>query len=48
LHISAGKKDKISPRDIVGALIAEAGLKMEQIGKIEVLERFTYVAVPEK
>src|SRR5688572_4274701 len=48
LHISAGKKDKVSPRDIVGALIAEAGLKMEQIGKIEVLERFTYVAVPEK
>ncbi|KAA9327353.1 DEAD/DEAH box helicase [Adhaeribacter soli] len=48
IHISAGKKDKISPRDIVGALIAEAGLKMEQIGKIEVLERFTYVAVPEK
>ena len=48
IHISAGKKDKISPRDIVGALIAEAGLKMEQIGKIEVLERFSYVAVPEK
>ncbi|MBK0401756.1 DEAD/DEAH box helicase [Adhaeribacter sp. BT258] len=48
LHITAGKKDKISPRDIVGALIAEAGLKMEQIGKIEVLERFSYVAVPQK
>ncbi len=48
LHITAGKKDKVSPRDIVGALIAEAGLKMEQIGKIEVLERFSYVAVPEK
>lgn len=48
VHISAGKKDKISPRDIVGALIAEAGLKMEDIGKIEVLERFSYVAVPEK
>lgn len=48
IHITAGKKDKISPRDIVGALIAEAGLTMEQIGKIEVMERFTYVAVPQK
>jgi len=28
--------------------IAEAGLNMEQVGKIEVLERFSYVAVPAK
>ncbi|GAB3195849.1 ATP-dependent RNA helicase DbpA [Pontibacter aydingkolensis] len=47
LYISGGRKDKISPRDIVGALIAEAGLKAEQIGKIEVQDRMSFVAVPE-
>lgn len=46
LHISGGRKDKISPRDIVGALIAEAGLKVDQIGKIEVQDRMSFVAVP--
>lgn len=48
LHINAGRKDKLSPRDIVGALIAEAGLKADQIGKIEVQDKASYVAVPEK
>jgi ATP-dependent RNA helicase DbpA len=46
LHINAGRKDKLSPRDIVGALIAETGLKADQIGKIEVQERQSFVAVP--
>lgn len=48
LHISGGRKDKISPRDIVGALIAEAGLTADQIGKIEVQDRMSFVAVPAK
>jgi ATP-dependent RNA helicase DbpA len=48
LHISGGRKDKISPRDIVGALIAEAGLKADQIGKIEIQDRMSFVAVPEE
>lgn len=47
LYISGGRKDKISPRDIVGALIAEAGMKADQIGKIEIQDRMSYVAVPE-
>ncbi|WP_439883104.1 ATP-dependent RNA helicase DbpA [Pontibacter sp. MBLB2868] len=46
LHISGGRKDKISPRDIVGALIAEAGLKADHIGKIEIQDRMSFVAVP--
>ncbi|MHC2992565.1 RNA helicase [Pontibacter sp. HJ8] len=46
LHINAGRKDKLSPRDIVGALIAEAGLKADQIGKIEVQDKASFVAVP--
>lgn len=48
LHISGGRKDKLSPRDIVGALIAEAGLPADQIGKIEVQDRQSFVAVPAK
>lgn len=47
LYISAGRKDKLSPRDIVGALIAEANLQADQIGKIEVQDKASYVAVPE-
>lgn len=46
LYINGGRKDKISPKDIVGALIAEAGLKADQIGKIEVQDRQSFVAVP--
>jgi ATP-independent RNA helicase DbpA len=46
LHIKAGKKEKISPGDIVGAIMAETGLAAAQIGKIEVHDHFSYVAVP--
>ena len=48
LHISGGRKDKISPKDIVGALIAEADLKADEIGKIEVQDFQSFVAVPAK
>lgn len=47
LHINGGRKDKLSPRDVVGAVIAEAGLKADQIGKIEIQDRSSFVAVPE-
>ena len=46
ITINAGRKDKISPRDIVGALIAETGLASDKIGKIEVQDRASFVAVP--
>lgn len=46
LHVKAGKKEKISPGDIVGAIMAETGLAAAQIGKIEVHDHFSYVAVP--
>jgi ATP-independent RNA helicase DbpA len=46
LHIKAGKKEKVSPGDIVGAIMAETGLAAAQIGKIEVHDHFSYVAVP--
>ncbi|MBF9255602.1 DEAD/DEAH box helicase [Pontibacter sp. 172403-2] len=48
LYIAGGRKDKISAGDIVGALIAEAGLTADQIGKIEVQDRNSFVAVPQQ
>lgn len=45
LHINAGKKDKIRPGDIVGALTADGALNKDQIGKITVLDKKSYVAI---
>ncbi len=44
--ISGGRKDRVRPGDLVGALTGEAGgLSGGQVGKIEVQERLSYVAV---
>ncbi len=44
--ISGGRKDKIRPGDILGALTGDAGgLRGDQIGKIEIHDRLSYVAV---
>ena len=45
LQILAGRKEKIRPADVLGALTGEAGFSKEQIGKINVTEFTTYVAV---
>lgn len=45
LCISAGKKDKIRPGDILGALTKEAGLPGDQIGKIDITPLYSYVAI---
>jgi ATP-independent RNA helicase DbpA len=45
LIISGGKKDKLRPGDVLGALTGEAGLLKEQVGKINVTEFQTYVAL---
>lgn len=46
LYIGKGKKDKLSKGDIVGFLCKKGGLTQKEIGKIDVMPRFTYVAVP--
>ncbi|MFZ6770642.1 ATP-dependent RNA helicase DbpA [Undibacterium sp. Di26W] len=43
--IMGGKKDKLRPGDLLGALTADLGLKKEQVGKINVSEFITYVAL---
>jgi ATP-independent RNA helicase DbpA len=46
LRVSGGRKQKIRPADILGALTGEAGgLAGSDIGRIEVHDDFTYVAV---
>jgi ATP-dependent RNA helicase DbpA len=45
LHIMGGRKEKIRPGDVLGALTGEAGFTGDQIGKIVVNEFSTYVAV---
>ncbi|HEV2672546.1 MAG TPA: DbpA RNA binding domain-containing protein [Gemmatimonadales bacterium] len=45
LFVTAGRKDKASAKDLVGALIKEAGLQKGQIGKIHVRETFSLVEV---
>ncbi|MEP7298803.1 MAG: ATP-dependent RNA helicase DbpA [Burkholderiales bacterium] len=45
LHIMGGRKEKIRPGDVLGALTGDAGFAGDQIGKINVNEFSTYVAV---
>lgn len=48
LYIGKGKKDKISKGDIVGFLCKKGGLTTSEVGKIDVKERYAYVAVARK
>lgn len=46
LSISGGRKDKLRPGDILGALTGDAGgLSAADVGKIEVHDKYTYVAI---
>ena len=45
LLMLGGRKEKIRPGDVLGALTGEAGFTREQVGKITVTDQSTYVAV---
>lgn len=45
IYIGKGKRDKISKGDVVGFLCKIAQLTKDDIGRIDVNERYTYVAV---
>ncbi|OLC87651.1 MAG: hypothetical protein AUI86_06190 [Gemmatimonadetes bacterium 13_1_40CM_3_66_12] len=45
MFLTVGTKDRASAKDLVGALIKEAGLQKGQIGKIDVRETFSLVEV---
>lgn len=45
IEIDAGRKHKIRPGDILGALTGDAGLAGSQIGKIDIFDMASYVAL---
>jgi ATP-dependent RNA helicase DbpA len=45
LEIAGGRKDKIRPGDILGALTGDAGVDGKSVGKITVTDRSAYVAI---
>ncbi|RKF22249.1 ATP-dependent RNA helicase DbpA [Alginatibacterium sediminis] len=45
LQIDGGKRQKLRPGDILGALTGDQGIAGDEVGKIKVLANFAYVAV---
>lgn len=45
LVIEAGKKNKMRPGDLLGALTGEAGILGKYVGKIDIYDRQSYVAI---
>ena len=45
LNINGGRKEKVRAGDILGALTANTSLPGKQIGKIDIFDHFSYVAV---
>ncbi len=46
LFINIGKKQKIRPGDVVGAIAGETGMPGELIGSIDIYDKYTFVEVP--
>lgn len=45
IQLDAGRKNKLRPGDLLGALTGDAGLAGSQIGKIDIFDIFSYVAI---
>ncbi len=45
LCINGGRKNKLRPADILGALTAEASIRADDVGKINVGDHQAYVAI---
>jgi ATP-independent RNA helicase DbpA len=48
LFIAAGRKNKMRPGDILGALTGEGRIPGNEIGKIEIQDYFSFVAVSKR
>ncbi len=48
LQLDSGKKQKIRPGDILGALTREEGVSGDEVGKIHIFDNCAYVAVKRK
>src|SRR5690606_22345279 len=47
LFLNLGRQDGIRPMDVVGAIANEARIPGKSIGQIEIMDRYTFVDVPE-
>jgi len=45
IQIDGGRKNKLRPGDLLGALTAEGGVRAEAVGSIDLVDTCTYVAV---
>ncbi len=45
IQIDAGRKNKIRPGDLLGALTGDAGLPGSRIGKIDIFDQSSYIAI---
>jgi ATP-independent RNA helicase DbpA len=48
IQISAGRKNKLRPGDLLGALTAQGGIPGDAVGKIDLFDNVSYVAVRNK
>lgn len=48
LFVNVGRRDKVSPKDIVGAIAGETGVAGKLIGEIEIYDKFSFVEVPQE
>lgn len=48
LFINIGKKDKIKPSNILGAIAGESGMPGKLVGAIDMMDNYTFVDVPAK
>ena len=48
LFINVGKKDKITPANILGAIAGESGMPGRLVGAIDMMDNYTFVDVPAK
>ncbi len=46
LFFNLGKKDNIKVKDFVGSIAANSGISGDKIGKINILDKFSFVEVP--
>jgi ATP-dependent RNA helicase DeaD len=47
MHLALGKKDKVKPGDIVGALTGECKISGKEIGVIDMFDHFSYFEISE-
>ncbi len=48
IQLDSGKKNKMRPGDLLGALTKDAGLAGSQIGKINIFDTFSYIAIDDE